>query len=118
MAEPAAAPSSISASKASWVDFLLTRGPVGVIALGGTGALFNGLFPSFQIREAVFGASLLLVAAGFDLFVWLARRNQAIRDLADANRARDLAAQAVADADASAPTTLPPSKPKPPELPA
>lgn len=56
---------------------LLQRSPLGAIALAGGWALWKGMFPGFDIREAVFGASLLLVAAMADLTIWFVKHRTA-----------------------------------------
>jgi len=91
--------------KETWADILLTRGPVTVIALGGTGALFEGLFPVFDLRKAIFGSALLLVAAAFDLFVWMIRRRDITAELQALTEARTAAAERLEAINRDAPTT-------------
>jgi hypothetical protein len=69
-----------------WYETLLKNGPVGVIALGGLTALTKGLLPVFELQEAIFGASLLLIAAFFYLLVWYAKVVWAEKNFKDANK--------------------------------
>jgi hypothetical protein len=60
---------------------IFQRSPLGAIAIGGAWALWKGLFPSFDMREASFGAALLLVAALADMFVWVIKRAEPKRQI-------------------------------------
>jgi hypothetical protein len=61
------------------LEFLFQRGPLATLAAAGAYALARGLFPSFSLQEAVFGASLLLVAAVAELLIWYTKRRSAER---------------------------------------
>ena len=79
---------------------LLQRGPLGILALAGTWTLGRGLFPSFELRQAVFGASLLVVVALSDWLVWLTLHRAA-------KKKSERAEQELKDTDGKAPTWNP-----------
>jgi hypothetical protein len=64
-----------------WIELLFEQGPIGVLAVGGTIALVRGLLPGFYLPLALFGAGLLVAAAGVHLLVWVARNRFAERDM-------------------------------------
>lgn len=65
----------------NWVDLVFEVGPMGTLAAGGAVALARGLIPMFDLKPALFGASLLFAAALVELFVWLVKRRSAEREV-------------------------------------
>jgi len=61
------------------LELLFQRGPLATLAAAGAYALARGLFPSFSLQEAIFGASLLLVAAVAEVLIWNTKRRSAER---------------------------------------
>ena len=102
---------TVPSAKETWADILLTRGPVTVIALGGTGALFEGIFPLFDLQKAIFGSALLLVAAGFDLCVWMVRRADVKAQFKAIEAARIAAEARLVEIDRGSPSTQSPKAP-------
>ena len=62
-----------------WIQLVLQQGPVGTMFAGGAAALSRGLLPVFELREATFGAVLLLVGASIELFIWVFKHRAAER---------------------------------------
>ena len=84
---------------------LLQQGPLAVLAAGGATALWKGLLPTFEIRQAIFGASLLVLAALADMFVWIVKRKTARRLYEEKLEAHRDAGDYLQEVDKGAPTT-------------
>jgi hypothetical protein len=97
---------SFSDPTEKWIQLLFQRGPLGVIAVGGAMALTKGILPTFEIREATFGAVLLLLAAIADCFVWIAKRQAARQRVERTEKHRDIADAAYQEAEASLAATM------------
>lgn len=87
------------------LQILLQQGPLAVLAAGGATALWKGLLPTFELRQATFGAILLLLAALADIFVWLAKRRAAQQRYEARQKDYQGAADDVRNIDEDAPST-------------
>ena len=85
-------------------SLLVQRGALATLTAGGGWALWNGLVPKFEIREAIFGASLLMVGVVAEFFIWLKQRG----DVKARHKAK---AEAIADEKEELEKIKPPGTP-------
>ena len=87
------------AEKIDWqngVYILFSAAPVAILTIAGAISLGRGLWGTFDLKQAVFGASLLVVAALVELFVWFVKRRSGEREV---ERAYSLRWQALQKCD-------------------
>src|SRR5579872_214341 len=82
--QPSTFSSAVTDVMSNWVQLLFERGPLAVLAVGGTVALGRGLLPTFEIREALFGGGLLVIAAAAEAAIWITKLRSAEKAVARA----------------------------------
>jgi hypothetical protein len=85
------------------LQIVLQQGPLAVLAAGGATALWKGLLPSFELRQATFGAILLILAALADIFVWLTKRRATLQRYEAKQKDYHAAADELTNIDEDAP---------------
>lgn len=76
-----------------WIKGALEVGPMVILALAGVISLSRGLMPTFNLKPALFGASLLLVSSLVELFGWLVKQRSLEREVERAFVIRNQATQ-------------------------
>lgn len=100
---PTAKPPSVSIPGERWIQLVFQRGPLAVLGAGGSVALWKGLLPTLDIHQASFGASLLVLGAVADLFVWVLKRKASQRRYEGTEKALQEAAKDSKAVDAGSP---------------
>ena len=88
-----------AAEKIDWqngIYILFSAAPVAILTIAGAISLGRGLWGTFDLKQAVFGASLLVAAALVELFVWFVKRRSGEREV---ERAYSLRWQALQKCD-------------------
>lgn len=83
-----------------WIELVFQRGPLATLAAGGAVAFFRGLFPSYDPKEAMFGAAILLATSIVELLVWSVKRRSAERAVERAYKLREAADSSYREAEA------------------
>jgi hypothetical protein len=75
----------------SWIRLGTERGALAVLTTGGTIALYRGLFPTFDLHEAVFGAAALFAVGVIEMVIWIMKYRAAEGDVRRAEEAAERA---------------------------
>ncbi len=90
---PEESPSPSASSVRSWVYFGFEVGPMSILTVAGAISIARGVLGAFELKQAVFGASLLVAAALMELFVWFMRRRSVEQEVERAFALRSQALQ-------------------------
>lgn len=58
----------------NWLYILFSAAPVAILTIAGAISLGRGVWGTFDLKQAVFGASLLVAGALVEMFVWIVKR--------------------------------------------
>lgn len=76
-----------------WLKSALEAGPVVILVMAGVISLGRGLIFKFDLKPALFGASLLLLSSLVELFGWLVKQRSLEREVERAFVIRNQATQ-------------------------